>query len=59
MRGSANTMDVAANPKCQGVNFFDDGEPDGCVLTEEYESPPQGGLPGGPFLCAIPTKQRT
>ncbi len=49
---------IAANPKCQGVNFYDDGEPDGCVMTDEHEFPPLGGPPGGDFVCAIPTKKR-
>ncbi|CAD6446996.1 4aaff5cb-c894-4478-a5b8-826e5280307f [Sclerotinia trifoliorum] len=50
-----------AKPFCQGVNYYDDGNPtDNCVWASVWDSPPKGTAPaGGDFLCAIPTTQRT
>ncbi|RAL66244.1 hypothetical protein DID88_005915 [Monilinia fructigena] len=49
-----------AQPYCQGVNFYDDGNPtDNCVWASVYQSPPTGAAPpGGDFLCAIPTTKK-
>lgn len=46
----------AAAPLCQGVNFYDDGNPDdNCVWAAVHEYPPTGAAPpGGDFLAAIP-----
>ncbi|KAA8574092.1 hypothetical protein MFRU_001g01040 [Monilinia fructicola] len=50
-----------AQPYCQGVNFYDDGNPtDNCVWASVYQFPPTGAAPpGGNFLCAIPTTKKT
>ncbi|TGO25624.1 hypothetical protein BPAE_0076g00270 [Botrytis paeoniae] len=50
-----------ASPFCQGVNFYDDGNPtDNCVWASIHQSPPTGAAPaGGDFLCAVPVTKRT
>lgn len=51
---------MAAPGACEGVNFYDDGDPtDNCVWASVYEFPPTGSAPpGGDFLSAIPTNSR-
>ncbi|KAI0012675.1 hypothetical protein F4779DRAFT_632874 [Xylariaceae sp. FL0662B] len=48
-----------ADPKCQGVNFYDDGQSDGCVMVEQHEYPAAGNVdPSTKLISAVPIKKR-
>lgn len=48
-----------ADPTCQGVNFFDDGQSDGCVLVQQHEFPATGSVdPTTLMMSAVPVKKR-
>ncbi|KAI1848687.1 hypothetical protein JX265_005686 [Neoarthrinium moseri] len=48
-----------ADPKCQGVNFYDDGGSDGCLMMSEHEYPATGTpRPGDNLISAVPIKKR-
>lgn len=49
---------VAENPDCHGVNFYDDGQPGGCVHASEWEFEPKGGPLAGQTVVAIPVNKR-
>lgn len=51
--------DCSANPDCHGVNFFDDGQPGGCVHASEWEFEPTGSQLTGKAVVAIPVKKRS
>lgn len=56
---SVRTDSLAAeNPDCHGVNFYDDGQPGGCVHASEWEFEPKGGPLAGQTVVAIPVNKR-
>lgn len=49
----------SADPKCQGVNFYDDGQDDGCVMVQQYQYPASGSVNAADMLIsAVPIMKR-